>query len=160
MRRSLLLWMTAALLSLAAPVYAAKPASKPADQQEINMGRRIYQQYCAACHGAKGEGKPGWQERDAQGELPPPPHDPEGHTWKHGDGMLYRIIRDGWRDPFNKTERQTMPPYGQILAPGEIRAVVNYLKTLWTPEQRRIQREESRRHPFPPDARPATGRNN
>lgn len=89
----------------------------------------------------------------AHGELPPPPHNPEGHTWKHADGMLYRIIRDGWRDPFNKTKRLTMPAYGETLAPGEIRAVITYLKTLWTPEQRRIQREESRQQPFPPEAR-------
>ncbi|OGB26682.1 MAG: cytochrome c, class I [Burkholderiales bacterium RIFCSPLOWO2_02_FULL_57_36] len=149
---SIPLGVVAGLLSVAALTHAAKPPPSSANQQRIGAGRLIYQQYCASCHGAKGEGKPGWQQRDAQGELPPPPHGPEGHTWKHADGMLYRIIRDGWRDPFNKTKRQTMPAYGQTLAPGEIRAVITYLKTLWTPEQRRIQREESRRQPFPPEA--------
>jgi mono/diheme cytochrome c family protein len=122
-------------------------------QQEINMGAKVYQQYCAACHGAKGEGQPDWERRNALGELPAPPHDPEGHTWKHADGMLYRIIRDGWRDPFNKTQRVTMPGFKDILSPQEIRAVTNYLKTMWTPEQRKIQREESQQKPFPPEAR-------
>lgn len=123
-----------------------------ASQQEIKLGARVYQQNCAACHGAKGEGQPGWEKRNALGELPAPPHDPEGHTWKHADGMLYRIILEGWRDPFNKTDRVTMPAYKEVLSPQEIRAVVNYLKTMWTPEQRKIQREESRQNPFPPEA--------
>lgn len=130
---------------------AAGQKPKASDDLVVKGGA-IYQQYCAACHGAGGEGKPGWQERDALGELPPPPHGPEGHTWKHGDGMLYRIIRDGWRDPFNKTKRLTMPAYKDVLSPLEIKAVITYLKTLWTPEQRKIQREESRQHPFPPEA--------
>ena len=30
---------------------------------------------------------------------------------------------------------------------------IEYLKTMWTPEQRAFQREESRRAPFPPEAR-------
>lgn len=130
-------------------VHASVPG---VSQQEINMGAKVYQQYCAACHGAKGEGQLAWEKRNALGELPAPPHDPEGHTWKHADGMLYRIIRNGWRDPFNKTQRITMPAFKGVLSPQEIRAVTNYLKTMWTPEQRKIQREESQQKPFPPEA--------
>jgi mono/diheme cytochrome c family protein len=150
--RSLRFPTAVALFAGVALAQAAQPDTRPSDDLVVS-GRAIYQQYCAACHGAKGEGKPGWQQRDALGELPPPPHGPEGHTWKHGDGMLYRIIRDGWRDPFNKTKRLTMPAYKDVLSPLEIKAVITYLKTLWTPEQRKIQREESKQHPFPPEAR-------
>jgi len=39
----------------------------------------------------------------------------------------------GWRDPYNKTQRLTMPAFGQTLAPGEIHDVIEYLKTMWTP---------------------------
>ncbi|MFC3284958.1 c-type cytochrome [Litchfieldella rifensis] len=112
-------------------------------------GEKIYQQYCASCHGPQGKGMPNWERQNAQGELPAPPHGPEGHTWKHSDAMLYRIVAEGWRDPWNKTERLTMPTFKDILAPAEIRDVVNYLKTLWTPEQRRHQAEESEGAPFP-----------
>lgn len=92
---------------------------------------------------------PNWEGQNALGELPAPPHGPEGHTWKHSDAMLYRIIAEGWRDPWNKTDRLTMPAYQEILAPTEIRDVVNYLKTLWTQEQRRHQADESEQAPFP-----------
>ena len=139
------------LLGMLAVSGTAAAAATP-KQQEIEIGKGVYQQNCAACHGAKGEGQTGWEKRNALGELPAPPHGPEGHTWKHADGMLYMIIREGWRDPFNKTERLTMPGYKNVLSPQEIRAVVNYLKTMWTPEQRQIQREESKQKPFPPEA--------
>lgn len=152
MRRNAVSCAAAGLLGFAALAHPAFAHSSSSDQARIATGRLIYQQRCAACHGGRGEGRPGWQKRDAQGELPPPPHGPEGHTWKHSDAMLYRIIRDGWRDPFNKTQRMTMPAFGETLAPSEIQAVVAYLKTLWTPRQRRFQREESSNQPFPPAA--------
>lgn len=75
-----------------------------------------------------------------------------GHTWKHSDAMLYRIVQHGWRDPFNKTDRLTMPAFKGQLSRKETIAVIAFLKTLWTPEQHRFQREESRRQPFPPEA--------
>lgn len=152
--RNRLLAAVIGLLGAATQAHAAGGAGAASpNQQEIDTGRLIYQQQCAACHGVKGEGKPGWEKRDALGELLPPPHDPTGHTWKHADAMLYKTIREGWRDPFNKTKRQTMPAYKDVLTPQETRAVISYLKTMWTPKQRRIQREESKHHPFPPEAR-------
>ncbi len=48
------------------------------DADRVNSGRAIYQQHCASCHGANAEGAPNWQERDAHGELPAPPHNAEG----------------------------------------------------------------------------------
>ena len=63
--------------------------------------------------------------------------------------MLYEMVAKGWRDPFNKTKRLTMPGFGDALSAEQIRAVITYLKTLWTPEQRGYQSEESRDQPFP-----------
>ena len=140
-------WLLAAI-----PAHAADLRSSAIDRQRVETGRRIYQQRCASCHGAQGEGAPHWQQRDANGNMPPPPHGPEGHTWKHSDAMLYRLVHDGRHAPYNKTDRQTMPAFKDTLSPHEIRAVITYLKTLWTPQQRRFQREESRHQPFPPEA--------
>ncbi len=119
------------------------------DPDSVKSGRSIYGQHCASCHGANAQGAPDWQERDAHGELPAPPHDAEGHTWRHSDAMLYEMVTKGWRDPFNKTTRLTMPAFVDVLSPEQVRAVVAYLKTLWTPEQRRFQLQESRNQPFP-----------
>lgn len=140
----------ACFIAFAAGAFAAAHAGEAA---RVRAGKHVYEKQCASCHGARGEGAPGWREPDARGEMPAPPHDAHGHTWKHADGMLYRLVRDGWRDPFNKTKRLTMPAFAGTLSPGEIRDVIEYLKTLWTPDERRFQRDESRRMPFPPEAR-------
>ena len=130
----------------------AADAGKLPDSARVQAGRAIYQRACASCHGAHGEGAPGWETRDANGELPAPPHDSKGHTWKHSDAMLYRLVQQGWRDPFNKTERLTMPAFKGALSRAQTIAIIAYLKTLWTSEQRRFQAEESRRQPFPAQA--------
>jgi mono/diheme cytochrome c family protein len=108
-------------------------------------GRQIYRQHCASCHGGNGEGAAKWKSPNAQGELPAPPHDPTGHSWRHSDAVLYKMVAFGWRDPFNKTKRLTMPPYQEILSASEIRSVIGYLKTLWTDEQRLFQQRENRK---------------
>lgn len=135
--------MMIAMLSLVVNARAADELP-PLDPGLVKAGRAIYEQYCASCHGAKAEGAPNWQERDQHSELPAPPHDAEGHTWRHSDAELYEMTRKGWRDPFNKTKRLTMPAFGDALSPEQIDAVVTYLKTLWTPEQREFQLEETK----------------
>jgi len=127
------------------PAFAAQTRSTTTSTE----GRELYERFCAQCHGAHGEGAADWQSRDRNGEMPAPPHDKHGHTWKHSDEMLYRVVRNGWRDPFNHTQRLTMPPFNDLLSPQQTIAVIDYLKERWTPEQRQFQAEESRGHAFP-----------
>lgn len=134
-------------------IAAATDAAPQLDAGQVKHGRALYQQYCASCHGANAEGAPNWQERDEHSELPAPPHNAEGHTWRHSDAELYEMVSKGWRDPFNKTTRLTMPGFGDVLSLQQIRVVITYLKTLWTPEQRQFQVEESQGHPFPSESR-------
>ena len=54
------------------------------------------------------------------------------------------MIEKGWRDPFNKTTRLTMPAFASVLSRAEIADVIGYLKTLWTPEERQYQSELNR----------------
>ena len=149
--RKLLVILMVGLANQVGLAAAADTTPQP-DVRQVKYGRALYQQYCASCHGANAEGTPNWQVRDQQGELPAPPHNAEGHTWRHSDAELYEMVSKGWRDPFNKTNRLTMPAFGDALSPQQTRAVITYLKTLWTPEQRQFQAEESRDHPFPSTA--------
>ena len=128
----------------------AAPAPLPAlDQEQVARGRQIYLEQCASCHGRHAEGAPNWQQPDARGNLPPPPHDDGGHTWRHPDAQLAEMIRDGLRDPFNQTTELTMPPFKGRLGDEEIAAVIAYFKSLWSPEHRRYQEEQNRRPPVP-----------
>lgn len=140
-----------AMLTAASHVAIARAADDAAslDPNSVKSGRAIYMQHCASCHGANAQGAHDWQERDAHGELPAPPHNAEGHTWRHSDAMLYEMVTKGWRDPFNKTKRLTMPAFAAALSPEQVRAVIAYLKTLWTPEQLRFQSEETGNQPVP-----------
>jgi mono/diheme cytochrome c family protein len=134
------------------PGQAASAPSTPhlaLDRDRIARGRQVYLRHCAACHGPNAEGAPNWQKPDARGNLPPPPHDDSGHTWRHPDTQLAEIIRDGFRDPFNRTPELTMPPFRGVLSDEEVAAVVGYFKSLWSPEHRRYQEEQNRRPPMP-----------
>lgn len=57
--------------------------------------------------------------------------------------MLFRMIAEGWRHPFNKTDRLTMPAFRNTLTDQEIQSAIDHLKTLWTEDQRRYQQSES-----------------
>ncbi|HJU11308.1 MAG TPA: cytochrome c [Candidatus Binataceae bacterium] len=139
------------MLGISSQLTIAHAANEPPpfDPDLVKDGHALYGQYCASCHGANAEGAPNWQQRDQQGELPAPPHNAEGHTWRHSDAELYQMVSKGLRDPFNKTTRLTMPPFGDVLSHDQIVAVVTYLKTLWTADERQFQAEESQGHPFP-----------
>lgn len=151
MRKSTVAGLTGVSLLLSACGRGQDGPPHP-DPEVVALGRQVYQQYCASCHGPVGQGQPNWETPNALGELPAPPHGPAGHTWKHSDRMLYHIVLQGWRDPFNRTDRLTMPAFQGILSPTEIRAVITYLKTLWTEEQRQFQWQESQDEPFPDEA--------
>jgi mono/diheme cytochrome c family protein len=116
-------------------------------------GHRLYLKYCASCHDANGEGQFHWQKPNQLGEFPAPPHNEQGHTWRHSDQDLFKMISEGWRDPFNRTTRLTMPPFKDILSRGEIDQVIAYLKSLWRPEQLEFQREQNTGQALP-DGRP------
>ena len=108
-----------------------------------SLGLQVYQQNCSICHGNNAGGAANWKIQNGYGELPAPPHNKEGHTWRHSDKMLQRMIKQGWRDPFNKTKRLTMPAFENALNPKEIDAVIAYMKTFWTPVQIEYQQKEN-----------------
>lgn len=124
-----------------APVSALDPG-------EVALGREVYLNNCAACHGANAQGAPNWSEPDVNGNLPPPPHDDSGHTWRHSDAELAGIIQNGMRDVFNNTPELTMPPFQDKLTAEEINVVITYFKSLWSPEHRRYQEEQNQQAPM------------
>ena len=120
------------------------------DAAEITLGRQVYLEQCAACHGPNGEGQPNWKQPDANGNMPAPPHDDSGHTWHHADGLLYEITHDGFRDPLKPPDSPlTMPAFGDKLSDAEIRAVITYFKSLWSEQSRQFQWEVTQQQPFP-----------
>ena len=104
----------------------------------VSQGREVYVNFCAACHGPNGEGQrpDAPLRRDETGRYPAPPHDDTGHTWHHDDDLLIQIIKEGGMGGENFYE---MPAFADQLSDEDILAVLAYIKTLWTDEQRANQ---------------------
>lgn len=119
---------------------------RPADgtaavnREVIELGRTVYAEHCAACHGVELEGQPDWKRRLPSGRLPAPPHDASGHTWHHGDEELFVITRDGPAAVVGPDYESDMPAFGGVLTDAEIRAVIEYIKSTW-PERERLHQQ-------------------
>ncbi len=106
-----------------------------ADQPDLARGQRLYDEHCAACHGAKLEGQPNWRARLPNGRLPAPPHDDSGHTWHHPDAVLFGITKHGLVPPYAPPGYPSdMPAFAGKLTDDEIRAVLAYIASHWSAE--------------------------
>ncbi len=112
-------------------------------------GAAIYNASCASCHGPDGEGEPNWKTPEEDGTFPAPPHTVDGHTWHHGDGTLFKIIKGGGDSLNIPNFKSNMPAFAETLSDEEIVAVLDYLKSWWPEEQRQLQSEISERDPLP-----------
>lgn len=107
------------------------------DAPTLALGRRVYEARCAACHGAQLQGQPNWRERGPDGLLPAPPHDASGHTWHHGDELLFRITKFGVAKAANLKDYATaMPVFEGVLSDEEIVAVLSWIKSRWPDDVR------------------------
>jgi mono/diheme cytochrome c family protein len=101
------------------------------DPRQVVLGETLYAAHCASCHGAKLEGQPNWQERQANGRLPAPPHDISGHSWHHPDQVLFEITRQGMAAYAPADYESDMPAFAGVLTDEEIAAVIAFIKSRW-----------------------------
>ena len=135
-----------AAIGLAAAVSVNWPTASiaganPDDPAQVTMGRAVYQQHCASCHGVRLEGQPNWRIRRPDGKLPAPPHDETGHTWHHSDEQLFKITGSGVAALVPGYESD-MPAYEGVLSDQEIWAVLAFIKSTWPTET--LRRQERR----------------
>lgn len=114
----------------------------PKNPAKLAIGKEVYEDHCAVCHGDKLEGQPDWRIRRVDGRLPAPPHDADGHTWHHSDDMLFAMVHDGMVPPLAPEGYQSdMPAYGDVLSDDEIRAVLAYIQSTWPKEILQARRQ-------------------
>jgi mono/diheme cytochrome c family protein len=116
------------------------------DSQQIVVGKRVYEEQCARCHGMYLEGQLNWQTPLPNGRLPAPPHNDNGHTWHHPDSYLFSITKYGMVPPYAPEGYQSdMPAFQDVLSDEEIVDVLLYIKGRWTEgpleHQRRVTKE-------------------
>jgi mono/diheme cytochrome c family protein len=111
------------------------PEINPDDPAQVALGRQIYADNCARCHGANLEGEPNWQQRKPNGRLPAPPHDASGHTWHHPDRVLVAIVTKGM-SAVVPGYQSDMPAFENRLTMEQIAAVLAFIESTWPPDVR------------------------
>lgn len=84
-------WLIA---GIPAPGRSTTVVTSPLSAAEAR-GQATYGASCTSCHGPYGEGQSNWKSRRTDGAYLAPPHDWTGHTWHHGDGLLFGIVKQG-----------------------------------------------------------------
>ena len=87
------------------------------------LGQRTFAQWCAPCHGASGEG--------FINALNAPSLNENGETYLLTDEAILAAIVDG-----GAASGGNMQPLGDFLTEEQELAVLDYVHTLWTDEQR------------------------
>lgn len=106
---------------------------------DLARGEAIYAEACASCHGADLEGAPDWRSAGPGGRLPAPPHDASGHTWHHPDRILLDITTRGSAAVVGGGYDSDMPGFGDAYSAGEIRDVLEWIKTQWPEREQAFQ---------------------
>ena len=122
------------------------PAIASTEQADAAAGEALYQDYCASCHGDKLQGQPDWRSPGDDGRLPAPPHDKTGHTWHHGDDLLFSYTKLGGKAALARQGvdfNSGMPGFGGQLSDQQIWDILAYIKTTWPDRQREMQATRS-----------------
>ncbi len=99
----------------------------------LTRGAEIYVANCQVCHGdSNGTG----------GTGKAPPHNKAGHTWHHPDAQLREWVLNG-KLGFGSPG---MPALVDKVTEPELDAILTFIKTWWTAEQRASQADISQRY--------------
>ena len=118
------------------------------DNRDVENGMALYQEQCAACHGANLEGQANWRTADENGVLPAPPHDETGHTWHHDNQLLFDYVKQGGAASLAARGvsgfKSGMEGFEGVLSDDDIWDVLAYIRSTWP---RRVQEVQSGRNP-------------
>jgi len=132
----------AAALSCMALTSWAEPAKQP-DTADPVLGQPLYQENCASCHGAKLEGEPNWRSSTDDGTLPAPPHDETGHTWHHGDDLIFNYTKLGGQAALAQSGitnfNSGMPGFEEQLSDDKIWHIIAFIKSNWGARAQEMQ---------------------
>jgi mono/diheme cytochrome c family protein len=93
------------------------------DPSVMELGRKIYAQQCAICHGDEGQGFPP--------EMPPLASN-QSITMASPVNPIRMVLNGGYAPGTKKNPRpHGMPPFSHILSDDEVAAVVTYIRVAW-----------------------------
>jgi mono/diheme cytochrome c family protein len=106
----------------------SQPRAAPPPEPVMQMGRKLYEQHCADCHGKNGRGA-----ADADGAPAYPPLAGNRTLLMEEPVNAIRIVLSGGFAPSTAGNPRPygMPPYSQVLDDAEAAAVVSYVRATW-----------------------------
>lgn len=105
----------------AAQADAERPPAAPA--RLATAGQKVYEQHCADCHGARGEGEPGAFPALAGNRAV---------TLPRIDNLLQHVLYGGFGPATAGYPRPYgMPPFTLALSEADVAAVLTYIRTSW-----------------------------
>ncbi len=135
-----------AVLALCAPAHA----DHELEGRDLMRGEILYQDNCAACHGANLAGQPDWQTPNSDGTLPAPPHDVTGHTWHHDNVLLFDYVKLGGQGALAArgiTDFQSgMPAFDGVITDEDIWDILGFIRSRWPKRVQDIQTSRNRSH--------------
>ncbi len=144
----ILVGAVAALAAVGLFYMAGGISQSSARDPDIQAGRLLYAENCASCHGANLEGQPNWREPGPDGIFPAPPHDETGHTWHHGDGLLFDYVKLGGQEMMKRMgagdAKSGMPAFGDRLSDDQIRDILAFVRSTWPDRLREIQAQRTK----------------
>ena len=101
--------------------------SAPADNRTLAAGAQRYEQHCAQCHGARGEGV------TSQGQVAYPPLAGNRTVTMASPANLAQIVLDGGFGPSTKAHPRPfgMPPFVLQFNDQELAELLTYVRTQW-----------------------------
>jgi len=120
--KQLLLIKAIILFAIATPGLAE--TGKAPNPEAVERGLALFESNCQQCHQLGGVGEhvpPGLRHPDF---IPAIPLNEDSHAWHHGDEQLVQIIRRG---------NTRMPAFDKVLSEPQLRDLVAYMKSLWSP---------------------------
>lgn len=109
---------------------AIEPDPTPTPADPALLGQQTFSQWCVPCHGANGEG--------FINALDAPALNDDGESYLLSDADILHAIIDGGAESGG-----SMAPLGDSLSEAQEAAVLEYVHTLWSDEQRAAHQHAS-----------------
>lgn len=139
-------WLTLTLLI----VGSTASADHELEGRDVVIGRTLYVDHCASCHGADLEGQQDWRSPNEDGVLPAPPHDATGHTWHHDNTLLFEYTKLGGKGALAsrgvKEFNSGMPAFADVISDDEIWTILAYIRSTWPKREQQIQADRNQSH--------------
>ncbi len=125
------------LASTATDADAARPA-------QVALGRVLYRQHCAYCHGSDREGHEDWRPDTPVASGLGPALDERSPSVDRSDREVFERVKFGGQPFLPPSTRSHMPAFEFNLTDAQIWALVAYLKSRW-PEEVLARHERANR---------------